>query len=505
MPTALPLYTAAATRELDRRCIEEQGVPGIELMRRAGKAVFDCSTARWPERRHWAIFCGPGNNGGDGFVIGQLGLQQGLTIDLYCLADTTKIAGDAALAMQDFLAAGGQIRNFENLEVGCDLIVDALLGTGVCRSLQGPIAVAVESINAASAPVVAVDIPTGLDSDSGRILGNAIVAEMTVTFIGCKRGLFTGDAGDCVGDLHFEGLGVDAAVYRGVDESLEHSSHLMDLDTLLPLLQGRKANSHKRHFGHVLLCGGDYGFAGAIAMAAETAARAGAGLVSVATRPEHIGPVLARMPEIMAHGLNSIHDLQDLLDSAPSTVVCGPGLGRSAWAEQILQRCLDSECGLVLDADALNLLAAMPAAHAVLSDRAVITPHPGEAARLLGLSTAEIQADRFGAALALQGRYGGTVILKGAGSIVATAGVCFVCPYGNPGMASAGMGDVLSGLVGALLAQGLSGSEAAMLACCCHSFAADIAAESEGERGMAASDLIPHIRWLLNRQEVPSP
>ncbi|HSC75955.1 MAG TPA: NAD(P)H-hydrate dehydratase [Pseudomonadales bacterium] len=273
---------------------------------------------------------------------------------------------------------------------------------------------------------------------------------------------------------------------------------ILNLKTLLQFLPPRERTAHKGMFGHVMIIGGDTGMGGAVALAAEAAARTGAGLISAATRPEHVAAILARRPEIMATGVTSGQALEPLL-ARPTLLVVGPGLGRSAWSEQMLQQATLCGLPLVLDADGLNMLAAGRVVRESKRDNWILTPHPAEAARLLGIATAEIQQDRPAAALALQQRYGGVIVLKGAGTLVCGAdGAISLCNGGNPGMASGGMGDVLSGIIGSLLAQGLGLLDAAKLGVCLHAEAADIAAAKQGERGLLASDLIAQLPKLIN-------
>lgn len=271
----------------------------------------------------------------------------------------------------------------------------------------------------------------------------------------------------------------------------------LNFKTLLQFLPPRERTAHKGMFGHVMIIGGDKGMGGAVAMAAEAAARTGAGLTSAATQPAHVAAILARRPEIMVTGVTSGQELEPLL-TRPSLLVVGPGLGRSAWSEQMLQQA--TLCGLpmVLDADGLNMLAADRVVREPKRDNWILTPHPAEAARLLGITTADIQQDRVAAVQSLQQRYGGVMVLKGAGTLICGAdGAVSICNGGNPGMASGGMGDVLSGIIGSLLAQGLNLLDAASLGVCLHAEAADIAAK-QGERGLLASDLIAQLQPLVN-------
>ena len=305
--------------------------------------------------------------------------------------------------------------------------------------------------------------------------------------------MFTGQGRDYCGEVCFNDLAVPEAVLNAVPRNCER----LDLAALSGRLGLRNRADHKGRNGHVLVVGGELGMGGAGILAARAAGRAGAGLVSLATRAPHVAAALAQAPELMVSAVASGQDLQPLLKAA-TVVVVGPGLGRGSWAEQLLLQCWRSEKPLVLDADALNLLAERPQAGMASRQEWVITPHPGEAARLLGWSVAKVQADRFAAARELQSRLRTQVLLKGSGSlIVDSAGSLALCPYGNPGMATGGMGDVLSGVIGALLAQGMEPAFALRLATVVHACAADLAV-TDGERGLLAGDLLPLIRKLLN-------
>lgn len=487
------LYTAVHTRELDRVAIEEFGIPGIRLMSRAGRAAFELLQANWPEGCPLAIFCGTGNNGGDGFVVATLAQERRIPVTVYQVGDGGKIGGDAATARQAAIDAGVDIRPFAGDEVldSC-VVVDALLGTGLSGDVRGDYLAAIDAVNNAGAPVLAIDIPSGLCSDTGRRLGVAVNADVTITFIGVKQGLLTGDAPDCCGELHFADLGVPAKVY----EKVPVDAYRLELEQELEALPPLTLTAHKGRFGHALVIGGELGYAGAALMAAESAGRCGAGLVSAATRTVNVPALLSRRPEVMAHGVEARGDLDALLDRVTAVAV-GPGLGQNAWSEQMFQRSLETDLPLVVDADALNLLAQGIGVSDPQRGRWILTPHPGEAARLLQSDTATVQADRLAAVRELQSRYGGVALLKGAGTLVCDGESVHVCPYGNPGMASGGMGDVLSGILVALLAQGLDLRDAACLGVCLHAAAADLAAEG-GMRGLLATDLMPFLRGLLD-------
>jgi len=491
LPAAL--YTAEQVRALDRQAIERFGIPGAELMQRAGEAAFALARERWPEARRWCVLCGTGNNGGDGFVIARLAAEAGLAVQVIQLGEREHITGDARLHADHWAVLERPWTEFDGtLPRDCDLLIDALLGTGLDRELEGVWRVVVEAINAHSAPVLAVDIPTGLDADRGVVLGVAVRAAATISFIGLKRGLFTGEAPDYCGEVFFDALEVPAAIYA----SQILSARRIDWTREATRLRPRRRTAHKGDFGHVLVVGGDHGFGGAAHLAGEAAARVGAGLVSLATRKRHVAAALAARPELMTHAVNGRKDLRSLLSRA-SVLVLGPGLGRRGWGDELYHVGIDWPGPQVIDADALNRLAEKPVAP---RDDRVLTPHPGEAARLLGVETAEVQADRFAAVEALQRRYGGTVVLKEVGTLVLgpRQHPLAVCSDGNPGMASGGMGDVLAGVIGGLIAQGWTPEEAAELGVCLHAAAADRAVAREGERGLLASDLLPHLRRLVN-------
>lgn len=485
LPSAL--YTAAQVRELDRRAIEDHRIPGYTLMERAGQAAFDAVRARWPDARRLGVLCGSGNNGGDGYVIARLARAAGLQVWLVEAGDTARLKGDAARARADWAAAGGEPVAAGAHWPGADVLVDALLGTGLDRPVEGRFATLIDAINAAAPPVLAVDIPSGLHADTGAVLGRAVRAAVTVSFIGLKTGLFTGEGPSHCGEVLFDDLAVPADVRSGAVPAAKR------LDAACLARLGRRARgAHKGDFGHVLVVGGDRGMPGAARMAAEAAARTGAGLVSVATHPDHAALLPLVRPELMAHGVACPGDLSPLLARA-TVLALGPGLGRGAWGRGLLARLLETGLPMVLDADALNLLAGEP----VRRETWVLTPHPGEAGRLLGSDAARVQADRLAAAARIQQDFGGVCVLKGAGTVIHDGREAAICTGGNPGMASGGMGDVLTGVIAALIAQDLAPPEAARLGVCVHAEAADRAARA-GERGLLASDVIAELRAVVN-------
>ena len=493
-PLPKKLYLTTQVRELDRLTREEFSIPGITLMERAGDAAYQLLLAKWPEAKNILVLCGPGNNGGDGYILAGLAQADGLFIKLRQVGDHQKLTGDALLAADKCIINGLQPLPLINEDIDdYDVIVDALLGTGLDRQVTGQWQEVINAINSHNTPVLSLDIPSGLNADTGSIMGCAVKADATMTFIGLKQGLITGQGVEYTGELHFNKLDVPDEVFTKVNSMTEQ----IVLEDLQSLLNPRSKSSHKGSYGHVLVVGGDKGFAGAARFCAQAAARTGAGLISLATRDEHAALISMAVPEIMAHAIENSIDIKPLLEKA-SVVAVGPGLGQSKWGAALFSKILESKLPLVVDAGALNILAREP----VYSDRWVLTPHPGEAARLLNCDTQKIQADRVSAAKEIQKNFGGIAVLKGSSTVIADAeGNVSICFAGNPGMASGGMGDVLTGVIAGLLAQRialeLDARDAARLGVCLHAAAADNAV-IDGERGMLASDLMPWIRKLLN-------
>lgn len=487
MPTPDPqaaLYTTAQVRAFDAAAIAG-GIPGIALMERAAGAALTELRQRWPQARALGIVCGPGNNGGDGFMLAALARAAGLRAQV--IAVSGHAGGDAALARERWIREGGTLLPVEAALPAADVYVDGLFGSGLNRAPTGAAARLIEALNAQARPVLALDVPSGLDADTGAAFDPCVHATVTTSFIGWKRGLFTGQGPEQCGERVLATLDVAAAVYATPAGAVA---------TLLAprALPARARDGHKGRYGHVLAVGGDLGAGGAVRMCGEAAARVGAGLVSIATREANVGAILAARPELMPHGVHVPRNLEPLLARA-NVLALGPGLGQDDWGRGLWSAALDAGKPTVLDADGLNLLAREPRA---LPVPVVLTPHPGEAARLLGVATAAVQADRYAAVRALAEKFRAVVVLKGAGSLVADAqGQVAVCPFGNPGMASGGMGDVLTGVIAGLLAQGLPAWDAACSGVTVHARAGDLAARA-GERGLLATDLFPYLRALVN-------
>lgn len=489
----LDLYTAAQARELDQLAAKDWGLPSLTLMERAGAAAVERLTQRYPDARNLLVVCGGGNNGGDGYAAARLALEQGLAARVAAVADPERLQGDAAHCAQRFAEAGpGLIEKTLSPAAlaRADLIVDALFGTGLSRVAQGAFLAAIDMINEAAAPALALDLPSGLCADAGTPLGAAVKADATLSFIGLKRGLFTGAGPECCGEVLFDDLGAPAGLYQEV----KAGAALIDPVSVAQSLPRRPRHAHKGDCGHALIIGGDCGYLGAALLAGSAAARAGAGLVTVATRPEHAAQLALFRPELMTVALKAPQDLSGPLRRA-DVVALGPGLGRGEWASGLFAKALESRLPMVVDADALNLLAADPQRR----QNWVLTPHPGEAARLLGTSVQALQADRFAAVAAVREKFDGTALLKGAGSLVLEAqGPIRVNRSGNPGMATGGMGDVLTGLIAGLMAQGLAPGPAAVAGVCLHGQAADACAAASGQRGLLAGDLLAALPPLLN-------
>jgi hydroxyethylthiazole kinase-like uncharacterized protein yjeF len=486
-PLPYALYRADQVRALDRCAIERHGIPGAELMQRAGAAAFRLLRARWPGSRRIVVLAGAGNNGGDGYVLAAEALSAGLAVRLLRLGDHDRLSAESAAAAAAFARAGGVAEPYRRLPGDADVIVDGLLGTGLTREVAGDWAAAIDAINAARAPVLALDIPSGLDADTGRVHGTAVRANATISFIALKQGLFTGHGPGRCGDVHFAGLDVPPAIYA--TEVL--SARRVDWGKERELVPARPRDAHKGMAGHVLVVGGAPGMSGAARLAGEAALRAGAGLVTIATHPSHAGVLNLTRPELMVHGVEGGDGLAPLAARA-SAVAVGPGLGRDRWGRDLLDAVLGLDLPLVVDADALNLLADDPGRwRPRRRDQCILTPHPGEAGRLLGAGVAEVERDRFAAVAALQRRFGGIAVLKGAGTLVRGPGQRppAVCSDATPAMASAGMGDALTGILAALVAQGLEPEQAATSGVCLHA-AAGVKAARGADRGLLAGDLI---------------
>jgi NAD(P)H-hydrate epimerase len=485
----LDLHDTAAVRMIDAQATMLLGGDPYVLMQRAGAAAFELLLARWPHARRIVIACGTGNNGGDGYVLARLLHRAGRHVRVVHLPERGPGSDTAQRACTDYLAVGGQVELFPCELDDAEVLVDALFGIGLNRAPDEASAALIEAIDCAGVPVLALDVPSGIDAEHGVAPGAAIHAQLTLQFIVPHLGLYTGDALEYVGERLLHRLDVPISAI----EAMTPRAQSWDAAALAEHLPPRRLNTHKGESGRVLCIGGNQGTGGAVMLAAEAALRGGAGLVAVATRASHVTPLLARCPEVMARAVEDGAELPPLLAAADAVAV-GPGLGQDDWAHALWQLALASGKPQVIDADALNLLAASPRP----VPNAVLTPHPGEAGRLLGIPTAEVQRDRMAAAQSLAGHFDAVVVLKGAGTIIAAPHrTPRIIAAGNPGMAVGGMGDLLTGVIAALVAQGHTPFEAATLGALLHACAGDAAA-AQGERGLLPTDLLPELRRLAN-------
>ena len=491
MSLPVSLYTSAQVRAMDRAAAS-LGLSGYALMERAGEAALRALRERWPGAWRIAVVCGPGNNAGDGYVLARLARAAGSAVTVLAASSPERLRGDALEACAAWRAAGGTIEPFTAQALAeTEVLVDALLGTGLSGAVRADLAGVIRAINSSGRAILALDVPSGLDADRGMPLGAAVRAECTVTFVALKSGLLLGEGPEHCGALVFDDLGLTGRLPEVPTARLER---LVQADLERPLPR-RARGAHKGDFGQVLIVGGGPGMPGAARLAGEACLRAGAGRVTVAVAPQNLAAVVSGRPELMCVPLEQSETVRTLAARC-DLVAVGPGLGQDAWARAAFEAVLDCGKPLVVDADALNLLAGEP--RTAPPSGWILTPHPGEAARLLATTGAQVQSDRLAALEALLARYGGVVVLKGAGTLVGRHGaVPAVCGQGNPGMASPGMGDVLTGLIAGILAQCRDPWRAARAGVLAHALAGDAAARG-GERGLLAGDLIEELRRWLN-------
>ena len=497
------LYTSQETKKLDSLAIRSQKVPAFTLMQKASEFSFNVLLNNWPNTKKVFVFCGKGNNAGDGYLISHLAKEMGLESFIIQASPSNKISGASKKAFN--LALESKVKRisvaaFKKKSLKDSVIVDALLGIGIKGNVRSNVTKLILEINKKSTniPVLSVDIPSGICSNTGINLGVHIQADVTATFVGRKRGCFTSTGRTASGNVVFDDLGISSSL----KSQIKTNCYLLDTEKSLLKLKNRKGDAHKGDFGHVLVIGGDKGFGGAAILASKAAVFSGAGLVSLATRSIHVEAALSSCPELMVNGIESGQDVEEILAKS-TVVVLGPGLGQSAWSEQMLQRTFmearKRNLPVVLDADGLNLLTKLKLKSGI-PRKMIITPHPGEAARLVNQEVNKIQEDRFKSVTALEKKFRSVSVLKGSGSLV-----CYkrngkqrigVCEAGNPGMAKGGMGDVLAGLIGSFLSQGLSLVEATEVAVDLHSKSADIASLELGMT-ITPTDVIRNIRYFL--------
>jgi len=484
------LYRAQQIKDFEELAAEQAGTTLYGLMKRAGQACYQVFTTRFPDAKKVLVLTGQGNNGGDGYVFAAIAKDAGLDVQLCQIGEVVELTDEVTQARNAWRIEQGLIDGIEQADFEhADVIVDALLGTGLRGTLRAEYQRLIHKINQTGKPVLSIDIPSGLNADSGAIAHVAVNAAVTVCLVGLKQGLFTARAASNCGEIYFSGLGIDDHLKSLCQSTVKRITYADMSAHLAP----RARTSHKGFFGKTLVMGGNIGMPGAARLASEAALRCGSGLVKVLTKSENLLTILSGRPELMgqASDLDALN--HQAIEEWATVLAIGPGLGTDKWAQALLNAVLESLLPMVVDADALNLLVDKPA----WKDNWVLTPHPGEAAKLLACSITDIEEDRFSAVRNLQRNFGGVVILKGAGTLICDGKTVYVANVGNPGMASGGMGDVLSGIIAGLLAQGLDSLQASILGVSIHGLAADLAADND-ERGLLASDLFPYIRKLVN-------
>lgn len=494
---SLPLYSATACAELDRLVIAA-GMLGFDLMQKAAHSAWQLLKQRWPQASCINVFCGGGNNGGDGLLLALYAAQAGYKVRLWLAVEPSQYKNEVAEAWGKVAAYGLQPEEKEPREVKFDadeVLVDALLGIGLQGEVRGKLVAWIQTINATNAAIFSLDTPSGLLVDTGQLAGIAVEADLTLTFIALKVGLFTGSGADVSGEVVLSDLGITASEWP-----VEPSAYLQQNNQISPL-PPRKTNNHKGSHGRLLIIGGLSGMGGAALLAAQAALRTGAGMVKVLTASEQVAGFLAAQPEIMVQALstNPEKQLKEAFEWA-DVLLIGPGLGQSDLAKQLWQQSFKFTGPTLVDADALNLWAKgyLPPANL----QRVITPHPGEAGRLLSSASAEQLENRMWTVAQLAQKTASVALLKGAGSLVVDNPANeqqppFICPFGNPGMGVAGMGDLLSGCIAALMAQGLTAYEAAQAGMKIHAMAGDLAA-GDLPRGLLPTDLLPFLRKKVN-------
>ncbi|MFT7235453.1 MAG: hydroxyethylthiazole kinase-like uncharacterized protein yjeF [Methylophagaceae bacterium] len=485
------LYTAEQIRELERIADKDAALSSSTLMTHAGASALQLLKQQWPDAKHILILSGIGNNGGDGFELARQATLEGYHVTVLQVGGKKTLTKTAAAAKDALLLTGTKIHYSQETLPAADVIVDAIFGTGINRAVEGEASTIIKALNKIEqACVLSIDIPSGLQADTGRPLGPTVNATITLSFIGLNLGLFTGYGPNYCGHVYFESLDIPSAIYDHVAPVALRINLEKEGERLVP----RERTGHKGLYGHLLIIGGDDGMSGAARISAEAGARVGAGLISIATRTTHSALLNLTRPELMCHGIEDAESLAPLLRSS-NALTLGPGLGQNDWGQTLFKKTVETSLPMVVDADALNLLSKNPQHR----DHWILTPHPGEAARLLHCTTAEVQADRFNAVRELQAIYGGIIVLKGSGTLIYSGETTIrLSSSGNPGMGSGGMGDVLAGVIGGLLAQGFPLLDAACIGVALHGMAGDKAAEQGGERGMLAMDLMPYLRLLSN-------
>ncbi len=503
----MKVATAEIMRKLDRKAIEEFGIPGLILMENAARGTVGAMFRHFPGllKMKVGILAGRGNNGGDAFAVARYLLNRGISCHVYLLAAREEVRGDAAANLEVLIRMGGVVSEILNLQeweshkekiATHDLLVDGILGTGLKGEVQGFFQAIIEFVNSLGTPIVAIDIPSGLDADNGRVLGVCIRASLTVTFGLFKRGLLVLPGIQYCGKTVL----VDISLPRPSVETESLQDHLIEGSDFLPLLSPRQPDAHKGEFGHLFILAGSPGKTGAAAMVGQAALRVGTGLVTLGI-PESLNPILEeKLTEAMTEplpetkektlGPSAFGRVMELCNRK-TALALGPGLSTHPETLKFVQKLVRSTpLPAVIDADGLNAFAEKKEGLRKSGRKLVLTPHPGEMARMLGIPVEEVQQNRVHVAREFSRKNGVVLVLKGARSLVASPeGDLFINPTGNPGMASGGMGDILTGMIGGFLAQGIPSLEAAKLGVYLHGLVGDYVAHLKGERGILAMEL----------------
>ncbi len=489
-----PVFLTEHIRALERAAFAQD--PPLPLMERAGRATAELVRRLADERiRRILVLAGPGNNGGDAFVAARHLKQWWFDVCVVFTGDAGKLKADARAAFDDWSAAGGSVLTEIPGDYDWQLAIDGLFGIGLQRALDERHSELVSQLNDSRCDVIAIDVPSGIDADSGQVMGTAVQARHTITFLGLKAGLHTLDGPDHAGEIHFAGLGINEAGEMTLPDG---HGYLIGNEIIASTLAPRPLNSHKGRFGDVAIIGGTNGMVGAALLAGRAALKLGAGRVLIGMLGD--GPAVDLVqPDLMIRNVEELLERENI-----GAMVVGPGLGQSDVASHVLSRAMKIDAPLVLDADALNLLALSDSLKEFIRDRdqeTLLTPHPAEAARLLSVQTDWVQGDRVGAAQQIASEFEAGVVLKGCGSVCAfPEGIWCINTSGNPGLASAGMGDVLAGILGALLGQRASAHNALLAGVHVHGLAADdLVAHGTGPLGLTASEIIDAARRVWNR------
>lgn len=487
------IFSSKTVSEVDQRAIQQENIPGFILMKRAAAFGFHQAQRYFSDANSIMIFCGSGNNSGDAYLLGCLAIEKDIKTKVITLSDTLRLRNDALKAFNEYQSLDGEVLEWNSeIDIDCDLIIDGIFGIGINRNVEGKFLQAINKINDSKVPVLSLDIPSGLNADSGEVMGSSIKADLTTTFVGRKKGLYLNQGPLMSGWIEYSNLSIPEVCFENAAIELEIVNRFL----LEQYLKPRKRTSHKGDFGHVLVIAGNHGMGGAARITSESALRTGAGLVSVITRPENVAIISKTTPEIMAYSADDRNDKISELFKKADVVAIGPGLGLDSWAKDLFDAALNSEKQLIIDADGLNLLADSP----TKKDNWILTPHPGEAARLLRCLNPEVQEDRLASLEKLIDKYGGVTLLKGNNTLVGAAGeIPCVVTAGNPGMSTAGMGDLLTGIIAALCSQfrQVNPKILAALGAYIHALAGDQAAKS-GERGIIATDLFGELKDIIN-------